>query len=137
MQLITYLNFNGQAAEALKFYAEVFDGQILEMLTYGQSPMCDQTPPELRDKVMHGALKIGDAMIFGGDAPPSLFRQPQGFAVAITIEDLPRAERIFTALSAGGEVRMPIQETFWAKRFGELVDRYGTPWIVSAGNVMR
>lgn len=137
MQLITYLNFNGTAAEALKFYAEVFQGEIVELLTYGESPMCDQTPPEQRDQVMHAALKIGDAMIFGGDTPLSMFHKPQGFAVAITLEELPRAERIFAALSEGGEVRMPIQETFWAKRFGEVVDRYGTPWILSAGNTMR
>lgn len=136
MQLIAYLNFKGNAAEAFKFYAEVFQGEIVEMLTYGKSPMCDQTPPEMRDKVMHAALKIGDAMVFGGDPPPSMYNKPQGFGVAIAIEDLPRAERIFAALSAGGEVRMPIEETFWAKRFGEVVDRYGIPWLVSAGNKM-
>lgn len=132
MQFVTYLNFNGKCGEAFKFYAEVFGGE-LHMFTYGESPMCDQTPPELRNQIMHAALKVGDAMIMGSDAPPTMYQPAQGFGVAIALEDLPRAERIFHALSQGGQVRMPLEETFWAKRFGDVVDRYGTPWMVSAG----
>ena len=132
MQLVTYLNFRGNCREAFKFYAEVFGGK-LDMFTYGDSPMCDQTPPELRNNIMHASLQVEGAMLFGGDPPPEMHQTPQGFGIAIAIEDIERAERIFNALAQGGQIRMPLQETFWAKRFGDLVDRFGTPWMVSAG----
>jgi PhnB protein len=135
MQLITYLNFNGTCAEAFKFYQKVLEGELIAMFTHGESPMADQAPPELRDKVMHAALKVGDAMIMGSDAMGEMFNRPQGFAVSIMIDDVARGERIFAALAEGGTVRMALDKTFWAERFGDLVDRFGIPWMVSAGQL--
>jgi PhnB protein len=135
MQLITYLNFNGTCAEAFKFYQKVLEGELIAMFTHGESPMADQAPPELRDKVMHAALKVGEAMIMGSDAMGKSFNQPQGFAVSIMLDDVARGARIFAALAEGGTVRTALHKTFWADSFGELVDRYGILWMVSAGQV--
>jgi PhnB protein len=133
MQLMTYLTFDGTCREAFTFYAKVLDGRVTTMMTHGDSPMADQTTPELRDKVMHAELTVGDQMLFGTDGMGP-YRKPQGFSVTIAIDDVARAQRIFQALSEGGEVRMPFEETFWAKGFGDLVDRFGTPWMISAGD---
>jgi PhnB protein len=67
----------------------------------------------------------------GGDAPPQFASKPQGFCVSIQVDDPAKAERIFGELSEGGVVQMPIRETFWARRFGMLIDKFGTPWMVN------
>jgi len=131
MQVNAYLNFNGQCAEAFKFYEQVLGGKIESMMTHGESPMAEQVQPEWRDAVLHARLKVGDQVLLGSDAPPQYFEKPQGFSVSLNTNDQDQAERIFQALADGGEIRMPIQETFWAARFGMLVDRFGTPWIVN------
>jgi PhnB protein len=131
MQLNTYLYFNGQCAAAFKFYAQCFGGKIEMMLTHGASPMAEQTPPEWRDKIMHARLVIGDKVLMGADAPPQFFETPKGFSVSIMVDEPAEAERIFGALSQKATVRMPIQETFWARCFGMLVDQFGIPWMVN------
>jgi len=135
MELTPYLLFDGTCAEAFKFYEKCLEGQLIAMFTHGESPMGDQTTPELRDKIMHAALKVGDAMILGSDVPSGMYQRPQGFSVSLSIDDVARGERIFAALAEGGQVRMPLQATFWAKSFGDVVDRFGTPWMISAGSV--
>jgi PhnB protein len=101
------------------------------MMTYGDSPAPEPTPPELRSRIMHARLTVGDATLMGSDAPPQFFSQPQGFSVSIAVTDADESERIFKELADGGTVRMPLQETFWAKRFGVFIDRFGTPWMVN------
>ena len=101
------------------------------MQTYGESPLADQTPPDSRDKIMHASLKVGDALLMGSDAPPQYQERMGGFSVSTSVQDPNEAERIFTALAKGGNVRMPLQETFWAQRFGMLVDQFGVPWMVN------
>jgi PhnB protein len=93
--------------------------------------MAAQMPPEMRDKVMHVSLEAKGATLMGSDAPPDRFKPAQGFAVSVNVDTADEAERIFAALSEGATVGMPIQETFWATRFGMLVDRFGTPWMVN------
>ena len=131
MTLNTYLVFNGQAEEAFKFYAECLNAKILASFKHADTPMAGQVSPEWQDKIMHIALKAGDSVLMGSDAPPDRFKTPQGFSVSLNLEDTAEAERIFAALSAGGQVGMPIQQTFWAARFGMLVDRYGVPWMIN------
>jgi PhnB protein len=87
--------------------------------------------PELADKIMHARLDVGDQMILGSDVPPEHFQKAQGSAVCLEVDDVEKAERIFRELSEGGDVKMPIQETFWAKRYGHVVDRFGTPWMIN------
>jgi PhnB protein len=130
MQMVPYLGFDGQCAEAFRFYHAVLGGE-LRIMTHGESPMADQVPAEWRDRVLHAALVTDGAVLMGGDAPPGQGAKPQGFCVALQVDDPAEAERIYNALVEGGEATMPMQATFWAERFGMLVDRYGTPWIVN------
>jgi PhnB protein len=131
MQSNPYLNFNGDCAAAFKFYEQCLGGKIVAKMSYGESPMAEQTPTEQRDKIMHIQLTLGDVNLMGSDAPPGYFEKPQGFNVNLQFEDVAESERIFQALAENGTVKMPIQETFWATRFGMLVDKFGTPWIIN------
>ena len=132
MKFETYLHFDGDCEQALKFYEQCFGGKIEALLPYASAPAQDQrVPAEWRNKIMHGRLAIGDAAIMGMDAPPGYFEQPKGFSVSIMLGDPAEAERLFHALEQGGTVRMPIQQTFWATRFGMLTDRFGTPWMIN------
>jgi len=131
MRVNPYLNFNGDCAAAFEFYARCLGGTIEAMMTHRGSPMEAQTPPERLDKVMHARLVVDGDVLMGSDAPPEHFEKPQGFSVTLNVDDPTKAERVFAALAEGGEVRMPIQQTFWAQRFGMLVDPFGIPWMVN------
>jgi len=131
MELNPYLNFNGQCEAAFKFYEKSLGGKIEMMMTHGQSPMADQVPANWRDKVMHVRMTVGDKVLMGSDAPPEHYQKPQGFAVSLSVAKPEEAERAFKALSEGGTIQMPLQQTFWAARFGMLVDKFGIPWMIN------
>lgn len=131
MQLNPYLNFNGQCEIAFRFYEQCLGGKIEATMTYGESPMAEQTPPQWRNKIMHASLIVGDKVLMGADSPPERYEEPKGLSVLLGIDDPVEAERVFHALAEDGTVQMPIQETFWAARFGMLVDRFGIPWMIN------
>jgi PhnB protein len=131
MQLNSYLTFNGQGEAAFKFYEQCLGGKIEAMFTHAGTPAETQAPPGWRDKIMHARLNVGGSVLMGSDAPPGRYETPKGFSVQIGTTDPLEAERMFQALADGGTVQMPIQQTFWATRFGMLVDRFGTPWMVN------
>jgi len=131
MQLNPYLLFNGQCEAAFKFYERCLGGKIEMLLTHGESPMADKVPSDWRGKVMHARMTIGDRALMGSDAPPGRYESPKGFSVSLSVDEPAEAERIFRALEDSGTVQMPIQETFWALRFGMLIDRFGIPWMVN------
>src|SRR5712692_447558 len=131
MKLNPHLSFGGQCEAAFQFYERCFGGKILTMLTYGNSPMAEQVPPEWRGKILHATLTVGDNVLMGADALPEQYEQPKGFQVLLGIDDPVDAERIFQALAENGTVQMPLQKTFWAVRFGVLVDRFGVPWGIN------
>ena len=135
LKLNPYLNFNGNTRIAFEFYSRLLGGK-LDMQTFGESPMADQTDPDWRDKIVHARLTIGDAVLMASDAPDGRYQQPQGMMVSLQVDTAAEADRIFTALAEGGEVSMPIQETFWAERFGMCVDRFGIPWMVNCEKAM-
>ena len=93
--------------------------------------MADKVSPEWRGKIIHARMQIGDDVLMGSDAPPEHYEPTKGCSLSISVDDAKEAERIFNALSEKGKVQMPIQQTFWAERFGMLVDRYGIPWMVN------
>jgi PhnB protein len=136
MQLNAYLNFPGTCKEAFTLYQQILGGTITSMMTHGDSPMAAQVGADWGSKIMHARLEVGDAVIMGSDAPPDRFDAPKGFAVSLSTEDVAKADRIFAALAEGGVTQMPIQETFWALRFGMLVDRFGIPWMVNVHKPM-
>jgi PhnB protein len=131
MQLNSYLFFNGQCEEAFKFYEQCLGGKIEAMATHGGSPAEEHVPVEWRDKILHARLAVGDQVLMGSDAPPGHYAEPKGFSVSLQIGDPAEAERIFHALAENGKVQMPMQKTFWATRFGMLVDRFSVPWMVN------
>src|SRR5450631_3966921 len=98
MHLTTYLSFNGTCEEAFEFYAGVLRGTILGKFKYGESPMADQTAPGFKDKIMHIAMKAGDSVLMGSDAPPQYQNTPQGFSVSVNLDDVAVAERIYAGL---------------------------------------
>jgi len=130
MKITPYLLFSGQCEEAFKTYERVLGGKIVASFTFGDSPMAAKYP-ELANKIMHARIDVVDQMILGADCPPEHFQKPQGNSVMLDLDDTAEAERIFRELSAGGTVMMPLQETFWAKRYGNFVDRFGTPWMIN------
>jgi PhnB protein len=130
MKLHPYLSFNGECEAAFKFYERCLGGKIEMIQTWGESPMADQIPPDMQDKIIHVTLNVGDMVLMGADAPQS-YEKPQGFSVSLVFDNPAEAERIFNALAENGTVQMPIQETFWSPKFGMLIDRFGTPWMIN------
>jgi PhnB protein len=128
MQLNTYLFFNGNCEAAFKCYEQHLNGKIEMMITGADTP---EPMPAMRDKIMHARMTVGDNVLMGSDAPPDRYNKPQGFDVSLTVGTPEEAERIFNALAESGEVRMPLEKTFWAERFGSLVDQFGIPWMVN------
>lgn len=130
MQMNPYLFFNGDCAEAFKFYAGVLDGEVHALLPYSDSPEPEANPPGVDDRIMHACMSAGDYVLMGSDSPPDQYDAPSGVSIHINADSVADAERIFEALSAGATIQMPIGETFWAERFGALVDRFGVSWMI-------
>lgn len=131
MQFHTSLTFNGRCKEAFTFYERCLGGKLQTMMTYAESPMADRVPPEWGDKIIHTALKVGEAVLMGDDSPPGYYEKPAGFWVTIELKDQAEVDRIFKELSQNGRVVMPLQETFWSPRFGMVVDRFDIPWMIN------
>ena len=131
MKLNSYLFFNGQCEAAFKFYEKCLGSKIEAMLTHEGTPAEQDVPSEWRKKILHARLTVGDQALMGSDAPPERYDKPQGFSVSLNVDKPAEAERIFRALSENGKVQMPLEQTFWAVRFGMCVDRFGTPWMVN------
>ena len=131
MELNPYLQFNGQCAAAFKFYEQALGGKIVDLRTFGESPMKDQVPSDWHDKVMHARIVIGNQVLMGSDPPPSNFSKLQGMSMSIMAGSAAEGERIFSALAQGATVTMPFAKTFWSPGFGMLTDRFGVPWMVN------
>jgi PhnB protein len=128
-----YLTFDGQCETAFKFYEQCLGGKIQCMLPHEGTPAAEQVPAAWRNKIMHATLVVGDQVLQGSDALPDHYQKPQGFSLTLAIKDPTEAERIFRELAADGTVQVPMQETFWAVRFGMAVDRFGIPWMINCG----
>lgn len=131
MQLIPYMMFTGQCREAFAFYARALGGEVAELMTYGESPMCEQMPADSRDQVMHSRIEAPGLVLMGADGPQVEVPAGAGTVINVQVDAVEDAERVFAALLEGGKATMPMQETFWAQRWGMLVDRYGKPWMVN------
>jgi len=131
MKLNPYLNFPGTCEEAMNAYAKVLGGEIVAMLAYGDMPGDYPIPDEMRKKIAHARIVIGDQVIMASDSGPDRFKPMQGVSVTLNIPEPAEAERVFKALVEGGTTIMPLEETFWAHKFGVLVDRFGTQWMVN------
>ncbi|HVY85499.1 MAG TPA: VOC family protein [Caulobacterales bacterium] len=131
MKINAYLNFGDRRCrEAFEFYARVLGGEITMMQSHGESPMADQMP-DWKDAIIHARLELDGQMLMGSDAPPQFYTKPAGLWVNLQFDEAADGERVFNAFADGGEVRMPFAQTFWAHRFGMVVDRFGTPWMIN------
>jgi PhnB protein len=130
---IAYLGFDGNCAEAMRFYERALGGKLEALMTNGASPMAAHCPPESHDRIMHARLALpGGGVLMAGDCPGNAaYEGIKGVALTLNYDTVAEAEQRFAALAAGGKITMPMQPTFWAKTWGMLVDRYGTPWIVN------
>jgi PhnB protein len=126
-----YISFRGNCKEAVDFYKEKLGAEVLFSQTYGESPMADQAKGS-EDKIMHTSFKIGDSVIMACD---NVFEEHNpttvgnNISLAIGTSDIASAEKAFDAIADGGKVCMPMQETFWAERFGMLTDTFGINWM--------
>lgn len=142
MDLNTYLFFDGQCEEAFRFYEQVLGGKLAGLMRYADVP---SGPPAFRgcNRIIHVSLRVGDRVLMGSDTPPSGlapmpsghqpegYNTPQGFRANVTADTPAEAERIYRALAEDGTIAMPIAETFFARRFGMLNDKFGTPWMIT------
>ena len=131
MQMTTYLGFKGDCEAAFKFYEQVLGAQLGALFRYGGSPMEAQAPAGWSDKIMHGSLTLGGQTLMGADISPDQYEQPKGVSLSLQIQSVTDAERIFKALANDGKVVMPLEKTFWAERFGMVVDRFSVPWQIN------
>ena len=131
VQVNPYLFFKGNCETAFKFYEKALRGTIELMLPHEGSPAAEHVPAEWGSKIMHARLVVGSMVLMGSDAPPQYQKEMQGFSVSLGIDTPSEAERVFKALSENGTVTMPLEKTFWAERFGMLVDQFGTPWMIN------
>jgi PhnB protein len=134
-QAIPYLAFNGSCAEAMRFYERVLGlGAKLEMMMSGaDSPMAAQIPKEHAHRILHARLRFDDgSYIYAGDAPVHMpYDGIKGVTITMSYPSTAEGERVFKALSEGGNVIMPFQPTFWAKSAGMLTDKFGVAWNVN------
>lgn len=132
-QLNAYLNFDGNCAEAMRFYQQVFGGKLY-LMTQGESPMAAQLPKEGAGRILHATLEFDGNTLMAADTMIGMpYSGMHGFGLALGVADAAAAQKLFEALAPGGKIGMPLQKTFWAEAFGMLTDRYGTPWMVNGG----
>jgi len=130
MNLTAHVSYNGRCEEAFGYYEKHLGGKIQMMMTHAGTPAESHVPAEWKQKIMHGRIAIGDSLLMGVDAPPGRYEAPKGFSISLRVGSAAEAERSFRALSDNGAVQMPMQQTFFAARFGMTVDQFGIPWIV-------
>ena len=131
MELSTHLLFDGDCEEAFRFYELLLGGEIVTLLSYGDSPMAGDVPETWRSKIVHATMLLDGRTLSGADAPPDTYQRPQGFAVLVHPSTRESCERLFSTLAEGGAVKIPLQETFWSPAYGMVIDRFGIPWEVS------
>jgi PhnB protein len=131
MHLNPYLTFDGRCEEAFRFYEKLLGGKITAMMPHEGTPAAEHAPQDWQKKILHAVLNIDGQILMGSDAPPQHYEPPKGISVSLNAGKVADAERVFEALAAKGEVQFPLQQTFWAARFGMATDRFGIPWMIN------
>jgi len=131
MEMTAYLSFKGDCEAAFKFYERCLGAEPGAIFRYAGSPMVDQVPEDWSDKVMHGSLTVGGQVIMAADVAPEQYEEPKGFSLSLQMKNVEDAERIFRDLATEGRVVLSLEKTFWAERFGMVVDRFGIPWLIN------
>lgn len=132
-QLNPYLTFDGNCADAMRFYTRLLNGK-LEMMTQAESPIGAQASPENANRIMHACITFEGGVLMAADAMAGQpYEGMNGFSIAVHYPTAAEANRVFDTLADGGKVVMPFQKTFWSEGFGMLVDRFGAPWMLNVG----
>ncbi len=131
MQINPYLTFNGDCAEAMEFYRELFGGEIIALQKFEDAPSSGISTGIPGDRIMHMQLEVGGRILMASDAPEKMYSKPEGITIQISFDSLAEAERVFSALAEEGTVRMKFEPTFWAAGFGMLTDKWGIPWMMN------
>ena len=136
MVVTPYLHFEGKAEEALNFYKDAFDGEIVMISRYKDGPM--QVDEDWKDKIMHARLNFGRSMIMVSDGPKNFRTTTNGhIQLSIEFDDEQKMEEVFNKLAAGGKITLPLAKQFWGAKFGMLVDKYGTGWMVNKEEIKK
>lgn len=130
MKLHSYLLFDACCAQAFKYYEQHLNAKIVELGTYGEMPNAPAMPPEQAKSVLHARLELGETVLMASDAAPGLFQPMNGVYLALSAPSDAEGERIYAALSDGGQVTTPLQEMFFATRFAQLRDKFGILWMI-------
>lgn len=130
MKLYTYLNYGGNCRQAFEFYEKHLGGRITFVTTHGEQPESNKVPPDWKKAVLHARIELGDTILLGADIPPERFQPIRSAYLSLMVDSVDEAERIYALLSDGGEIFMPMEETFFAHRFAMLRDRFGTSWML-------
>ena len=135
--LVPYVYYPGTCEEAFRFYAETVGGNIAALMKFRDAPPGSMSPsPAFSDKAMYACYQGPGIMLMATDAEGSQYHRPVGFDIMLSLDTPEEAERVFRAFSEGGDVTMPMAETFWAKRFGKVTDRFGIPWMINCPKPM-
>ena len=130
MKLHTYLNYGGNCRQAFRFYEEHLSGKIHMMMTYAEQPDPHNVPPGWENAILHARMTLGETDLMGSDVPPERFQPMRSVYLSLSVAGPEEAERLYALLSEGGQIFMPMQETFFAFRFSMLRDRFGTSWMI-------
>lgn len=134
LNMSPYLSFDGRCEEALRFYAELMGGEMGAVMRYADAPEDSCMPEGMApspDAVMHAEVNMPWGLVMGSDCP--FYEKPQGISLTLAAVSIADAERLYEALKEGGEVKMPLEQTFFALRFAAIVDRFGIPWQIYHG----
>ena len=130
MKLYTYLNYGGNCRQAFEFYEQHLGGKITMLTTHGEQPDASKVPANWKQAVLHARLDLGDSVLMGADIPPDRFQPMRSAYLTLIVDSVEEAERIYELLSYRGEIFMKMEQTFFAKRFAMLRDRFGTSWML-------
>jgi PhnB protein len=130
MQLHTYLNYGGNCEQAFRFYEEHLGGKVTFLMRHGEAPSPGRLPENWKDAVLHAQMELGGTRLMGADIPPDRFKPIRSAYLSLTVESDREAERVYALLSDGGQIFMPMEETFFASRFAMLRDKFGTSWMI-------
>ena len=132
MKLHPYLNYGGNCRQAFLFYEQHLGGKINMMLTHADQPG-GNTPPDWQNAILFASMTIGETELMANDVPADRFQPMRSAYLSLTIDTVEEAERVYALLSPGGQIFMPLQETFFASRFAMLRDQFGTSWMILGG----
>jgi PhnB protein len=130
MPVQPYLFFNGCCEEAIEFYRKTLGAEVMMQLRFKQAPDQSMIQPGNAEKIMHARLRIGDAIVLMSDGMCGGEAKFDGFSLSLTVADVDEADRRFSALAEGGQIRMPLDKTFFSPRFGMVADKFGVGWMV-------